>query len=67
MRSIALDKSQRYEHYSEMMYELTHPQKVKPYFIKDAPLIEKSPHIFYKRAFMLMTFVNAVLIYLLLK
>jgi len=67
MRSIALDKSQRYEHYSEMMYELTHPQKVKPYFIKNAPLIEKSPHIFYKRAFMLMTFVNAVLIYLLLK
>ena len=67
MRSIALDKSQRYEHYSEMMYELTHPQKVKPYFIKDAPLIEKSPHIFYKRAFMLMTFINAVLIYLLLK
>jgi serine/threonine protein phosphatase PrpC len=67
MRSIALDKTQRYEHYSEMMYELTHPKKVKPYFMKDAPLIEKSPHIFYKRAFILMTFLNVVLLYFLLK
>jgi serine/threonine protein phosphatase PrpC len=67
MRSIAIDKEQRYSHYSEMHYELTHPEKVKPYFIKDAPLIEKSPLIFYKRAFMIMTFINFILIYLLLK
>ena len=67
MRSIAIDKEQRYSHYSEMHYELTHPEKVKPYFIKDAPLIEKSPLVFYKRAFMIMTFINFTLIYLLLK
>jgi len=67
LRSIAIDKKQRYSHYSEMNYELTHPEKVKPYFIKNAPLIEKSPHIFYKRAFTLMTLVNFALIYLLLK
>jgi len=67
LRSISIDKNRRYEHYSEMNYELTHPQKVKPYFIKNAPLIEKSPHIFYKRAFMIMTFINFILIYLLLR
>jgi len=67
LRAIARDKEQRYSHYSEMSYELTHPEKVKPYFVKDAPLIEKSPHIFYKRAFMIMTFINFILIYLLLK
>jgi len=67
MRSIAIDKEQRYEHYSEMQYELTHPEKVKPYFIKNAPLIEKSPEIFYKRAFTLMTFINFTLLYFLLK
>ena len=67
MRSIALEKDQRYEHYSEMKYELTHPQRVKPYFIKNAPLIEKSPLLFYKRAFTIMTVINFVLIYLLLK
>ena len=67
MRSIALDKDQRYEHYSEMHYELTHPQKVKPYFIKNAPLVEKSPLLFYKRAFIIMTLINFILIYLILK
>ncbi len=67
LRAIAIDEEQRYSHYSEIYYELTHPEKVKPYFIKNAPLIEKSPHIFYKRAFTLMTLVNFALIYLLLK
>jgi len=67
LRSIAIEKEQRYSHYSEMNYELKHPEKVKPYFIKNAPLIEKSPLIFYKRAFMIMTFINFALIYLLLK
>ena len=67
MRSIAIDKEQRYTHYSEMYYELTHPKRVKPYFIKNAPLIERSPLLFYKGAFTIMTFLNFVLIYLLLK
>jgi serine/threonine protein phosphatase PrpC len=64
LRSIAIDKEERYAHYSEMHYELTHPEKVKPYFIKNAPLIEKSPLVFYKRAFILMTLLNVVLAYL---
>ncbi len=67
MRSIAIDKKQRYSHYSEMSYELAYPEKVRPYFIKNAPLIEKSPLVFYKRAFMLMTFANFILIYLLIR
>jgi len=67
LRSIAIDKKQRYSHYSEMNYELTHPEKVKPYFVKNAPLIEKSPVVFYKRAFTLMTLINFILIYLLLR
>ena len=67
LRSIAIDKKQRYSHYSEMNYEMKNPEKVKPYFVKDAPLIEKSPLVFYKRAFMLMTFINFTLIYFLLK
>ena len=67
LRAIAIDTKQRYSHYSEMKYELSHPEKVKPYFVKNAPLIEKSPLIFYRRAFTIMTFVNFALIYLLLK
>ncbi len=67
MRSIATDKEQRYSHYSEMNFELHNPTKVKPYFIKSASLIEKSPLLFYKIAFGIMTFANFILLYLLLK
>ncbi|HIP20742.1 MAG TPA: bifunctional protein-serine/threonine kinase/phosphatase [Sulfurimonas sp.] len=67
MRSIAIDKEQRYSHYSEMNFELHNPTKVKPYFIKSASLIEKSPLLFYKIAFSIMTFANFILLYLVLK
>jgi len=51
MRSIAIDTDERYEHYSEFEYELKNPEKVKPYFKKDTPLIERDPIQFYKIAF----------------
>jgi serine/threonine protein phosphatase PrpC len=62
LRSIAIDKSRRYEHYSEMAYELKYPQKVKPFFAKDATLIERSPLAFYKGAFIIMTLINFILL-----
>ncbi|MEN8303609.1 MAG: protein kinase [Campylobacterota bacterium] len=62
LRSIAIDKERRYKHYSEMSYELKYPQKVKPFFAKNAPLIERSPLAFYKGAFIIMTLINVILI-----
>ncbi|MEA1891413.1 MAG: protein phosphatase 2C domain-containing protein [Campylobacterota bacterium] len=65
LRSIAIDKSQRYKHYSEMSYELKYPQKVKPFFPKNASIIERSPLLFYKTAFIVMSIINVgLLIYL---
>ncbi len=65
LRAIAIDKEQRYKHYSEMHYELNRPTKVKPFFSQSSTLIERSPHIFYKRAFIFMVILNiATLIYL---
>ncbi|MCD4668432.1 MAG: protein kinase, partial [Sulfurimonas sp.] len=55
LRSIAIDKTQRYEHYSEMKYEIKHPSKVKPFFSKNTSLIERSPLAFYKGGFIIMT------------
>jgi len=46
-----------------MMYELTTPQKVKPFFPKSATIIERSPVLFYKTAFKLMFILNIVLIF----
>jgi len=64
-RAIAIDKERRYSHYSEMSYELKNPQKVKPFFPKNATIMERSPLTFYKSAFAIMTIINVgLLIYL---
>lgn len=54
MRAIATSSDERYAHYSEFFYELKSPEKVKPYFSKEAPLIERSPVTFYKTGFVLL-------------
>ncbi len=67
LRAISLSKERRYEHYTEMMYELKSPDKVKPYFNEKASLIERSPVMFYRVGFTIMTLLNMVLLVLLLK
>jgi len=62
LRSIAIGKEQRYSYYSEMAYELSAPKNVKPFFSKNATLIERSPLAFYKSAFIIMTIINITLL-----
>ncbi len=65
LRAISIDKEQRYTNYSEMVYELSNPKKVKPFFTKDASIIERAPLLFYKTAFIVMCVINVgLLIYL---
>jgi serine/threonine protein phosphatase PrpC len=65
LRAIAIDKQQRYSHYSEMSFELQNPKKVKPFFKKNTLLIERSPLAFYKGAFIIMSIINfSLLIYI---
>ncbi|MDD2789753.1 MAG: bifunctional protein-serine/threonine kinase/phosphatase [Sulfurimonas sp.] len=65
LRAITIDKEMRYAHYSEMAYELQNPLKVKPFFPKNATLIERSPLTFYRVGFILMAVLNMVLLLLL--
>ncbi len=58
LRSIAIEEQNRYKNYSNMMYELENTQKVKPYFNKNAPLLEKNPLMVYKVGFYLMLVIN---------
>ncbi len=67
MRSIEKERERRYTHYSEMDYELSHPDKVKPYFDPNASLIEREPLKVYRLAFILSALLNFLLILLLLK
>ncbi|MFA6137045.1 MAG: protein kinase [Sulfurimonas sp.] len=62
LRSITVDKDKRYQHYSEMLYELQSPQNVKAFFSKESSIIERSPIVFYRTAFTLMFIINIVLL-----
>ena len=67
LRSLSPKEEKRYEHYSEMLYELQHPKKVKPYFNESSSLIERDPTLFYRIGFTIMTLLNLILIALLLQ
>ena len=57
----------RYKNYSEMLFEVSNPQKVQPYFDKSKPLIERNPVAYYKTAFMVSLLLNVVLGVMLLR
>ncbi|RBP47639.1 serine/threonine protein phosphatase PrpC [Roseimicrobium gellanilyticum] len=51
LRAVARNPQRRYQHYSEFIYDLAHPEKVEPFFEDDAPLLERNPLGFYKAGF----------------
>lgn len=65
LRAIEKENNHRYKHYSEMLFEISNPNKVKPYFDKSRPLIENNPVLVYRIAFTLSFLLNLVLIFLL--
>ncbi len=67
LRAIEINPQKRYKHYSEMLFELTNPDKVKPYFDPTKSLIEKEPAKAYKIAFFVSLIVNFLFLYFLLK
>jgi serine/threonine protein phosphatase PrpC len=62
LRAISVEEDRRYNHYSEFFYELKAPQNVKPFFDKNAPLIQREPLMVYKVGFYIMIIVNVLLI-----
>ena len=67
LRSIEKESERRYKNYSEMLFEISNPQKVKPYYDKKVSLIKRQPVLFYRIAFTLSFFLNLILTYLLIK
>ena len=51
LRAIAIKPEERYKNYSEMLFELDNPLKVRPYFDKTKPLMERDPLTFFKVGF----------------
>ncbi|NOZ90718.1 MAG: bifunctional protein-serine/threonine kinase/phosphatase [Epsilonproteobacteria bacterium] len=65
LRAIEREVDFRYKNYSEMLFEINNPQKVKPYFDKKASLIERKPIEFYRVLFTISFIINIVLLLLL--
>lgn len=60
MHAIAINPDERYNHYSEFVHELKAPDRVKPFFTKGVPLIERSPLTFYKTGFLILLITQAL-------
>ena len=65
LRSISIDETLRYEHYSNMLFELENPHKVKAFFNKNTPILQRNPLKFYKYGFFILLLLNFYLFLLL--
>lgn len=63
LRALAKDQTIRYRYYSEFLYDLEHPEAVKPFYTKDTPWIERDPLSFYKFGFWLFLILDAILLF----
>ena len=58
MRAIAIDPETRYDHYSELFYELKDPVNVKPFFSQGSSFVERNPVGVYRSAFLAMVVIE---------
>ena len=61
LRAISVDEDKRYKNYTNMVFELENSEKVKPFFNKNASLLEKNPLAVYKTGFYIMLIINIIL------
>lgn len=60
LRAIETNTDKRYHNYSEMLFEISHPEKVKPYFDKNLSFIERNEKMVYKVGFIVMFVLNII-------
>ncbi len=61
LRALALRPADRFDAYSEMRFQLEHPEKVKPFRSAGSPLIERDPLLLLKLLLAASVFVNLLL------
>ncbi len=64
LKALSPDESRRYQNYSEMIYELENPNKVKAFYAKDTPILERNPILTCKVGFIMMLVINVILFFM---
>ncbi len=67
LRALEPDPERRYQLFSEMAYDVAHPDRVASHHRKDAPLLERNPLLFFKFLSLVLGVAVAVLLVLLLR
>ncbi len=65
LKAIAAKADDRYQNFSELVFDLDHPSEVAAYIRRDAPLLERNPLLFYKSVSFFLLLLCGTLIYLL--
>ncbi len=61
LRACAIKPERRYAHYSELLFDLSNPQKVRPWHPEHMPFIERNPILFWKIAAIFFALLSIVL------
>ena len=61
LRACSIQPDNRYSHLSELLFDLSNPQKVRPWHSDSAPIIERHPVLFWKCAAIFFALVAAAL------
>jgi serine/threonine protein phosphatase PrpC len=67
LRALAPEPDERYQNFSEMVFDLENPAQVSPIYAKHAALLERDPARFWKFVALLLLFINFALLYWLAK
>jgi serine/threonine protein phosphatase PrpC len=64
LRAVAAEPSQRYQNYSQLTFDLTHPETVEPFFAPDTPLLERNPLLVWQLLAAVLAALNLLQLYL---
>lgn len=62
LRALSPQPEDRQQNYSEILFELEHPDQVQPFHRKGAPLLERNPAAFFRAAFLISAVLNLLLL-----
>ncbi len=64
LRCVAAEPAQRYQNYSQLTFDLDHPDQVEPFFAPDTPLLERNPLLVWQLLAALLAALNLLQFYL---